>query len=156
MNRLALPSKVLKSSFSDDQQFVEACYSYFKEDFVNSHPTFRATPMGLKRLPIRDGKEATFYHMTTEGMDEKNRTLEPCRSERIRWAKPVIENEIHSDLRVWSERRGSENRIHLWLHSRDYVVVVSERRGYYVPWTAFCVNYTNYRQKLDRRWRRYR
>ena len=84
--------------------------------------------MGVKRLPIRDGKEATFYHMTTTGKDEENRTLEIDRSERIPWARPLIESETHADLRVWTERKKGETRIHIWHHAEDYVVVISERR----------------------------
>ncbi len=94
--------------------------------------------------------------MTTEGQDEENRTLEPERSERIRWARPLIENETHADLRVWTERKRGDNRIHIWHCAEDYVVVISERRGFYIPWTAFYVNYDNYRMKLERRWKRCR
>lgn len=152
--RLNLPEKVLRIEHPDDAAFVAACYAFFRADFVDDAPQFRATRMGLKRLPIRDGKEATFHHMTTTGNGEANRTLDVDRSERIRWARPIIENETDTDLRVWTERVRGDNRIHLWHHTDDYVVVISERNGYFVPWTAFCVNYANYRNKLERRWRR--
>lgn len=151
-----LPDKVLRSDHPDDASFVAACYTFFRVDFVDNAPQFRTAHMGLKRLPIREGKEATFYHMTTTGNDETNRTLEVDRSERIRWPRPIIENETDTDLRVWTERMRGENRIHLWHHAEDYVVVISERNGYFVPWTAFYVNYANYRTKLERRWRRNR
>jgi hypothetical protein len=156
MPSLLLPDKVLRGDFADDAAFVEACYLFFWADFVKESPHFRNARMGLKRLPIRDGKEATFYHMTTSGEDEDPRTLDIDRSERIRWARPLIENETHSDLRVWSERKKGENRIHIWHYTEDYVVVISERKGFYIPWTAFYVNYNNYRIKLERRWNRYR
>ena len=151
-----LPDKVLRSVHSDDASFVAACYTFFRADFVDDAPQFRKARMGLKRLPIKEGKEATFYHMTTTGNDETNRTLEVNRSERIRWPRPIIENESDTDLRVWTERMRGENRIYLWHHTEDYVVVISERNGYFVPWTAFYVNYANYRTKLERRWRRNR
>lgn len=156
MASLLLPDKVVRSDFNNDAEFVEACYLFFWADFVKDCPQFRNTRMGLKRIPIRGGKEATFYHMTTTGEDEDNRTLEVDRSERIRWARPLIENEVHADLRVWVERKNGENRIHIWHYTEDYVVVVSERKGFYIPWTAFCVNYKNYRMKLERRWIRSR
>jgi hypothetical protein len=155
-NRMILPDKILRSGHPNDVAFVEACYAFFRTDFVEDSPQFRTARMGLKRLPIREGKEATFYHMTTTGNDEANRALDVDRSERIRWARPIIENETDTDLRVWTERVRGENRIHLWHHAEDYVVVISERHGYFVPWTAFFVNYANYRIKLERRWRRNR
>ncbi|MFC1467407.1 hypothetical protein ACFLQY_01760 [Verrucomicrobiota bacterium] len=156
MANLSYPEKVLRSDFADEAEFVEACYLFFWDDFINSSPLFRGARMGLKRIPLRHGKEATFYHMTTEGDDEGNRTLEIDRSERIRWARPQIENETHQDLRVWSERKKGENRIHIWHYIEDYVVVIAERKGFCIPWTAFCVKYDNYRVKLERRWKRYR
>lgn len=76
--------------------------------------------------------------------------------QRIRWARPIIENETATELRVWTEHVRGGNRIHLWHHAEDYVVVISERNGYYMPWTAFYVSYPNYRIKLERRWRRNR
>ena len=151
-----LPDKVLRREHPDDASFVSACYMFFRVDFVDDAPQFRKTRMGLKRLPIRDGKEATFYHMTTTGEDEANRTMDVDRSERIRWPRPIIENETDKVLRVWTERMRGENRIHLWHPVEDYVVVLSERKGYFVPWTAFFINYTNYRNKLERRWKRNR
>ncbi len=156
MANLSLPDKVVRSDFNNDAEFVDACYLFFWNDFVKERPQFRSARMGLKRLPIRDGKEATFYHMTTTGEDENNRTLEVDRSERVRWARPLIENETHADLRVWTERKNGEKRIHIWHHTEDYVVVVSERNGFYIPWTAFYVKYRNYREKLERRWVRNR
>jgi len=156
MAELFLPNKVVRSDFNNNSEFVEACYLFFWSDFVNESPLFRASRMGLKRLPIRNGKEATFYHMTTIGKDEDNRTLDIDRSERIRWIRPIVENEKHTALRVWTERKRGENRIHIWHYKEDYVVVISERKGYYIPWTAFCVVYNNYRLKLERRWLRNR
>ena len=156
MSSLDLPAKVLRSDHTSDGQFIETCYIHFKSDFVDSAPQFRNTRMGLKRLPARNGKEATFYHMTTTGTDEAHRTIEIDRSEHIRWARPVIENEGRPELRIWTERKRGENRIHIWHHIENYVVVVSERNGYHVPWTAFYVNYSNYHDKLERRWLRNR
>jgi hypothetical protein len=156
MSSLLLPDKVLRVEHTSDATFIETCYHFFKADFVEVSPQFRGARMGLKRLPIRDGKEATFYHMTTTGLDEENRTLEIDRSERIRWARPIIENEGHTELRIWTERKRGENRIHIWHHTEGYVVVISERNGYHVPWTAFYVNYSNYHDKLERRWLRNR
>lgn len=156
MSDLVFPELVARSSFASEDDFIEACYAFFKADFLDARPVFRNTRMGLKSLPKRNGKEATFYHMTTTGNDEENRTLDVDRSERIRWAKPVIENESHNQIRVWTERHRGQARIHLWHHDEDYVLVIAARNGYYLPWTAFYINYSNYRQKLERRWIRNR
>lgn len=96
MNRIGwLPDMVYMHKFrGEESQFVDTLYTYFTKDFIEFPPFFRQTKLGLKRYPLRDGKEATFYHMTTCGHDEDSRTLEPKRCERLRWAKPVIECEV--------------------------------------------------------------
>ncbi len=46
----------------------------------------------MKKHPLVDGKEYTFYHITHKGNIENDRTPELRRCERIGWARPVIEN----------------------------------------------------------------
>ena len=116
--------------------------------------------MKLKYLPRRDGREATFYHMTTEGHDEENRQYDQERTERLPWARPLIENEAtpEADVRVWKERVKGEWRIHLWLHKRNYILVIaqrgSEQNRSYLPWTAFAIQYSHQQEKYEKRWKR--
>jgi len=79
-------------------------------------------------------------------------------TERLPWARPLIENEDDDDVRVWSEKKRGKTRIHLWLYKRDYLLVIQQMKKeegfYYLPWTAFAINHSNYRQKLENRWKR--
>lgn len=56
----------------------------FYLDFLDSKPVFQGRRLGLKRHPLSQGKEATFWHMISEGTTEEKRTPDFRRCERIR------------------------------------------------------------------------
>ena len=112
-----LPELELFSDYGGDwERYLDAIYTIFCHDFVDSKPFFRGQRLALKRHPVVEGKEATFWHMTSEGSVESERTPDFRRCQ-IRWPRPVIENEDDPALKVWSEKRGNENRIHLWFEA---------------------------------------
>ncbi len=152
-----LPELELFSDYGGDwDRYFEAIYQFFKADFIDDKPSFRGQRLGLKRHPVILGKEATFWHMISTGEVEADRLPDLRRCERIRWSKPIIENEISSEVRVWEEVRKGETRIHLWLYSLGYLVILNQRNGYLLPWTAYYVEYDHERKKLDKRWERYK
>ena len=60
-----LPPLVLLQEYNGDwNQYIEAVYDYFKVDFIDSKPQFHGITIRLKRYPLLDGKEATFWHIT--------------------------------------------------------------------------------------------
>ena len=156
-----LPGLIYLTDFGGDwNSYIEAVYQRFVHDFIDSRPVFRGKPLGLKRMPYTDGREATFWHMTSEGEDESNRMLELRRCERIAWPRPVIEHEADADLKVWEEPRGSERRVHIWAESEDYVVVLARRKvgkpdEFVLPWTAFIVESGHYRRNLQKRFTKF-
>lgn len=146
-----LPPLVLLGDFGGEWvRYVEKVYDYFKHDFVDYKPIFRGRRLGLKRHPMSQGKEATFWHFTSEGSDEPNRTPDLRRCERIRWPRPIIELADTKGVKVWTSIRNNELRIHLWLESEDYVVVLADRRDYLLPWTAYPVTWDHTRRKLQK------
>jgi len=46
--------------------------------------------LGLKRHPMTQNKEATFWHMIQEGSVESERIPDIRRCERIRWPRPSV------------------------------------------------------------------
>ena len=101
------------------------------------------------------GKEATFWHMTSEGIDEESRIPDIRRCERIRWPKPVVEHADHPKMKYWVSVKRNENRIHIWLEDEDYVVVLADRRGFLLPWTAFLITREHTRSKLRKEYDTY-
>jgi|SRR5579859_2973734 len=146
-----LPDLILLEEYRGNwSQYIEAVYRYFYEDFVQNPPLYERAPIRLKRHPVSQGKEATFWHLTSEGNDEANRLPDLRRCERIRWPKPIIEHEADSLLKVWANERRGEQRICLWLEQEEYLVVLARRPGYTLLWTAYLVTWPHQKRKLQR------
>lgn len=144
-----LPPLVLLTSFGGNwDKYVDALYAWFKRDFVDDKPIFQGKRLGLKRHPLFQGKEATFWHMTSEGSDEQNRVPDFRRCERIRWPKPIIEHDQDAKVKVWRNERGREDRICLWLEKENYLVILADRGDYILPWTAYLVEKPHQQRKL--------
>lgn len=98
----SLPDLVLLDSYNGVfENYLEAVYTYFRTDFVESKPVFRGIRLGLKKIPMSEGKEATFWHFISEGEDENSRNADITRMERIRWPKPIINSSENSYFKVW-------------------------------------------------------
>jgi hypothetical protein len=151
-----LPSLILFSDFNGNwDRYLEAIYACFNQDFIDSPPIFHGRRLGLKRHPMTHGKEATFWHMTSEGTDEESRIPDIRRCERIRWPKPVIEYVDDPKVKYWVSVKRNEDRIHIWLEDEDYVVVLADRRGFLLPWTAFLITREHTRSKLRKEYDAY-
>lgn len=156
-----LPPLIRLDEFGGEwSQYIEAVYAYFRADFLDSQARYGKKAIRLKRHPLLDGKEATFWHITSEGKEEDKRVPDLRRCERIRWPRPVIENHNHKSIRCWSNTRTSagrrnERRIVLWLYDDDYVVVLADRGRYALLWTAYYVSWAHTRRKLLREYDEY-
>ncbi len=136
--------------------YLEAIYAWFKQDFIDSKPIFQGCRLGLKKHPVTDGKEATFWHMIQSGDVEDARIPDLRRCERIRWSRPIIEHGGSDDLiKVWRNQRGDQQRICLWFEQKCYLVVLAERGSYILPWTAYLVEEEHRKRKLQREYEDY-
>lgn len=136
-------------------RYLDALYAWFKQDFIDSKPTFQGRRLGLKRHPMTHGREATFWHIISEGQDEENRIPDFRRCERIRWPKPIIEREADLAIKFWRNRRGREERVCLWLVQENYLVILADRGEYILPWTAYLVEQSHRQRKLQREYEEY-
>lgn len=135
-----LPDLLPYEDFGGDwPRFIEAVYGLFHRDFVSSKPLFRGRPVNLKRYPIFEGKEGTFWHVTSEGKDESDRLPDLRRCERIRWLRPIIEHPEDPEIKWWINERRGEKRIVLWLEANEYAVILADRGSFVLLWTAYCV-----------------
>lgn len=121
-------------------EYLEVVYGVFKRDFIDSKPSFRGVPLNLKRHPLLDGKEATFWHMTTQGPQEAERVSDPDRCARVAWPRAIIDAAGDpAKVRCWAYRRERDKRIALALPDFSYLVVLADRGSFLLPWTAFMV-----------------
>lgn len=72
------------------------------------------------------------------------------RCERIRWPRASIENCDALGVKCWETTRDGQVRIMIWLEAADYVVVLSKRDGYVLPWTAYFIEHSHRKGKLQR------
>ena len=129
-------------------EYLEAVYEQFRHDFIDCKPVFRGIKLRLKKHPLFQGKEATFWHMTSEGKDEENRIPDIRRLERIKWPAEMINHSEHPYLKVWKNTRGTKTNILIFHESESYLVILREGNGYLLPWTAYIISYEWRKKKL--------
>ena len=152
-----LPDLVrLQDSGGDWSRYVEDIYRYFQEDFVHSKPSWPQRRWAVKRYPVYDGKEATFWHLISEGKTEDERVPNLHRCERIRWPRPIIDNAREDNVKLWLTERGRSKRIVLAQEDFSYVVVLEDRSEFVMLWTAYPVERCHRRRKLEKEYEAYR
>lgn len=152
-----LPDLILFEDYNRDfKKFLNAVYDLFKADFIDRKPVFRGMRLGLKKYPISEGKEATFWHMTSEGDDEQNRRPDLRRMERIKWPAYLINNSEHSNLKVWENRRGNKNNVLIFHEDEQYLVILRKGNGYLLPWTAYLIEHNARKRKLLEEYKTYK
>lgn len=146
-----LPPLVLFEDYGGNwNRYVEALYKYYKQDFVDSSPSFKGIRVARKRKPIEQGKEVTFWHLISEGKTEEDRLPDLRRCERIRWPRPIIEHADEPVIKVWENKRKRETRICIWFEDVEYLVVLAARKGYVLLWTAYLVTWPHTKRKLQK------
>ena len=153
---LELPELIELSQFGGNfVQYLEAVYEIFTNEFIRSRPIFRGTRLALKKFPVTDGKEATFWHMTSEGSDEQNRLPDLRRLERIKWPSFIINNSEHAYLRVWENTRGTKTNVLILHEDENYVVILRKGNGYLLPWTAYLIEHKWRKKKFIKEYEEY-
>lgn len=146
-----LPDFVTLSEYDGNwDEYCDALYAIFHRDFVASKPQNTPKPFRLKRHPVYDGKEATFWHLISDGENEEDRTPNMRRCERIAWPRPIIEAMGTNRIKFWLSKRKSSLRPTLAIEDFSYVVVLEEREDYLMLWTAYFVEFPSRRAKLER------
>jgi len=149
------PLELLAEHNGNWNAYLDAIYEWFRQDFIDSKPVFQGRRLGLKRHPVTHGKEATFWHMIQEGSVEDDRTPDLRRCERIRWPRPIIENDGDPAIKIWRNQRRNEERVCLWFVPENYLVILADRGHYILPWTAYLVEQPHRQRKLQREYEEY-
>ncbi|HET7228545.1 MAG TPA: hypothetical protein VFJ16_00950 [Longimicrobium sp.] len=146
-----LPALVeLSSAGGDWNGYVDVLYNHFCNDFIRSKPAYPGKRWAMKRYPLLRGKEATFWHIVTEGEVEDERLPNLRRCERIRWPRAMIDACQTGKVRCWRQKRGREVRTAMAPESFEYLVILAERGDSVLLWTAFPVEHSHQRRKLQR------
>ncbi|MCT2563293.1 hypothetical protein [Chryseobacterium herbae] len=141
---LNFPESIYLADYSGNfSLYFKEVYSIFKDHFITNKPFYKGAKVGTKRFPEVDGVHRTFYHITHEGENEHDRIPDLNRMERIRFPKFIIDNCPHDELLIWVKQIRKENRIHILNEDERYLLVLNERDGYYLLWTAFYIEHSH-------------
>lgn len=135
-----LPLPPLVSFCGNWVTYIETVYQVYTDTILNSGLAINNIPVRPRYTPETQGKEFGFWHVTSEGELEEEREPDLRRCERIRWLEWTIKNfSQYAEISHWKERKGSNLDIVIWIESEQYVVVLSERRDYWLLKTAYLV-----------------
>lgn len=155
-NKLKFPYLILLSDFQGNfKSYFDAVYKIFYQDFIKSKPLYNGLKVSAQKHPEVEGIHRTFYHITHEGEIENERTPDFRRMERIRFPKFCINNLPHKELLVWEKEVGKDNRIHILNEEESYLIVLTERKGYYLFWTSFYIEQNHTLKKKKKEYENY-
>ena len=135
-------------------EYIEGIYQIFVEEFINKGIYFKGERLKLKKIPMKNNKEATFYHMISEGEDENNRTIDLERCARIKWPRAILASD-HKDLKIWTNKRKNKNNILVWYEEQKYLIVIRVNLNKKLFWTAYPVNRKHTEKKLKKEFEDY-
>ena len=154
---LEFPDLIILEDFNGNfKSYFNAVYNAFKSGFIDSNPLYNGLRVGVQKFPLVDGIHRTFYHITHEGDDETNRSPDLRRMERICFPRFMIDNLPHDELLVWKNTRANDVRVLIFNIAEEYLVVLTERKDYYLFWTAYLVDKEHNKRKLLNEYKAYK
>lgn len=156
-----LPELMLYEDYQSWDDYQEAIYKVFCEDFKESSPEFKGQKVKVRYHPIEFGKEEAFFHITCQDYrKDGERVPDFRRCERIKWVRKFIENyncnqrecEHCEGVKVWREPYKSNSRVHILLEEERYMVVIECRKDYCLLITAF---YFEHDHSLNKKLKKY-
>lgn len=154
--QLVFPELIYFNDFGGDfKNYLSAVYAVFHNDFIKHQPIYEGLKVSVRKYPEVDGMHRTFYHITHEGEDEANRQPDIRRMERIRFPRFVIENQKHNEILIWKNKRGKDERIILFNDAQNYIVVLTDRKEYYMFITAYYIETEHRKRKLLKEYETY-
>lgn len=156
VKQLIFPDLIPFSDYGGDfTKYINAVYDIFSNDFIKTNPIYKNRKVSVRKYPEVDGMHRTFYHITHEGADESNRTPDFRRMERIRFPKFMIDNYLHNEILTWKNKRGKDERVVLFNESENYILILTERKDFYLFITAYYVETEHRKRKLLKEYQEY-
>ena len=122
-----LPALMQLDDYGGDwHRYLEAVYAKFHNDFIRTQPKFQECWVRCRLDPLELGKEAGFWHCTSGGKNESQRTPELRRMERIQWVRAILDHPNDVTVDIWEASRGTDIRWCLWFRE-EYLVVLADR-----------------------------
>lgn len=136
----------------DINKHIDDLYNYFKTFIYTNKIYYKTLPVGLRKYPIEQEKEESFFHLTHKTDENTNiRLPDYRRCERIKWIKPAIESNHYElcnsncFLEYETDYKNSK-RLKLLNENEKYIIILEKREGYYLLITAF---YIEHKRRLN-------
>lgn len=153
---LKMPKLILLEDFEGDWKlYLNAIYNCFCDDFIKQKAEYEGKKISLKKHPLLNGKEATFWHLISSGETETNRLPDLRRCERIKWPKAIIDNNDNNSVKIWENIRKGKNRVCLCFGDWEYVVILDKRKGYILLWTAYLITQRHTKIRMKKEYEKY-
>ena len=138
MSLYPLPSLVLLKDYNGNWKlYQEALYKIFTDTILN-RATFLSLPVKCKYLPPIGGMHQCFWHLITAtkySKKDEDREVDLRRCERITWISHILKH--YNDSRIVCWERDYDKHTVLWLKKDCYMIVLSNRKNYYLLKTAY-------------------
>ncbi|MDI6766155.1 MAG: hypothetical protein QME52_04955 [Bacteroidota bacterium] len=129
-------------------------YEVFKKDFVESRPILFGKEIWY--FPeIENGKLKIFWHLTSrEDQTTRERLPDFRRSERLPWARPIIEHYTDHEILIWNYEEGDGDiHTYIWLRNYDYLLILKKYKdGGCRIITSYWIEYEDYKNKLQKKY----
>lgn len=139
------------------ETLMESLYALFKRDFIDNQAYFAGNPVWF--FPQKDrGKEEIFWHLIEREDPPRsgNRFPDFRRSERLPWARSMLDNLQEPEILHWDYEEGDRDvHTYVWLKDYDYLIVMKKyKNGQRRLITAHYLDYSNKRSKLMKKYER--
>lgn len=153
---MTMPPLIMWSgNAADFQTYLDDVYNVFINDLIQKKPVFLNKPVKARYHPSHANKHFSFWHIISEkgesaSEDDRLPDLERCK--RIAWIGHILAISNNSEILCWKNRRngkrGGEDRYLLYVPEERYLIILSEKKDYFLLVTAYCVKYDNVHSRL--------
>lgn len=150
--KLDLPEVVTLADHDGDfKKYYDSVYDIFLSDIRNSQPTYLGKKVVLRlKEETKEGKDWNFHKLAHGGEEGSENSVDLLRLERIIWIKHILEQCPCDQIKVLPEIRKvkrvkkngkkvsyKDKRLVIIYEYDRYVIVLADRKKYWVLWTAF-------------------
>jgi len=124
----------------DWSSYVEELYDIYLDDIVNNASLrFNNLPIRTRFKPLTDNKGYGFWHIISDGEEEDEREIDLRRCESLPWVRHCISyaKKPPAPIHWWKNKRGTNTHIVILSEDKGFVVVLAERKNYYLLKTAY-------------------
>jgi len=152
-----LPDLILLEDYNNNwEQYIETIYRIFNQDIKSNQFKYKGKRISLKKHPCYKGKEKSFWHLTSLGDIEEERMPDIRRCERICWIRYIIDNRSKDFIKERKNIRNNKINICLALESFDYIVILGQRKDYFVLLSAYPIEHSWRRNKFEKEYNDYK